>query len=694
MSEEDDWRRGLIDLAWAAGVEPRYYDIGGELHHASVETLLAVLFACGVPVEKVADVPGAWAWWHERVAGTVVEPVIPAREGHPLSFRLRFQAAQGPDSVEVVLRFEDGTETSLGTVSLAATEHKHVWHGPIETVEHWLSVDAPRPVGYHQLLVDTGAEVFESTVLSAPSATRSFTEAERVWGAFAPVYSLRGDADLGSFDDVAAWVAAQGGSVMATLPLLASFLDEPFDPSPYTPVSRRFWNELFVDLDRLGPRFAGAGVDQSWLRDELGMLDHGPAFDYRRRARLVHSVLAQLAKGPDVPGGEGRPDELGEVDRYAQFRAVGARQRSSWREWPTRARAGDLKPGDFDPSVARMHVVAQEAMREQLLDLAGSMRARGQRLYLDLPIGAHPAGFDTWNEPDLFASGVSVGAPPDDFFAGGQDWGFPPMLPEVSRTRAHGHFRTCLRHHMEVAGILRLDHVMALHRLYWVPDGLAATEGAYVRYPRDELFAVLAIESQRHDCIVVGEDLGTVPDEVRAVMADNEVSGMYVAEFAIPSWEGAEPHLPSPRSVASVGSHDTPTFSGFLHGADIAFRAESELLEPDVSRHELEARWHQVENLRRFLHEQGLQPGDDSSASDDHSMLVGVLELLGASDASCVLVALEDLWGEAHPQNIPGTPLGRPNWVQRFPYRLDQIASLAEVKRALAVLDRARKETS
>ncbi|MBI2704194.1 MAG: 4-alpha-glucanotransferase [Actinobacteria bacterium] len=674
MTQEDDWRRGLGELAWAVGVEPQYHDISGEPHTAAVDTLIAVLAAWGVPLARLADVPAAWTWWHERVAATVVEPVVAARQGEPLGFRLRLPASASVGSLRAGLRCEDGTEIELGTAGF--TEPEHRWHGPIETKEWWLSFPAARPAGYHRLLLDLGDEVIESSLIASPTTVRRFADGERAWGVFAPMYALRGGANVGGFDRLAEWVSTTGGSVMATLPVLATYLDKPFAPSPYIPVSRRFWNELFLDTSRAPD-------------DEAG------PFDYRARARAVHRALEGMT--PDETGSSsGMPD----LDRYATFRAVAARAKTGWREWPARLQRGEVRAGDFDPLVAELHTRAQQKMRAQMLDLASTMRGRGQRLYLDLPIGAHPDGFDTWHERELFATGVATGAPPDDFFSEGQNWGLPPALPHEGRRQGHEHFRDCLRHHMEVAGVLRLDHVMALHRLYWVPDGFAATEGAYVRYPRDELFGVLAIESERHDCIVVGEDLGTVPDEVREAMARHGVHGMYVAQFSLPSTEGADPLPPAPSTVASINTHDTPTFTGFTHGLDIAHRVESEWLDVHDAHGEFEHRAAQIDNLRRYLADRALvdQAGDDQAgddrAGDDRALLAGLLRFLGASDAACVLVALEDLWGEAHPQNIPGTSVDQPNWVQRFPFELGELADLPVVKEALTTLDRARKEPS
>lgn len=678
MSVEDDWRRGLVELAWAVGVEPEYHDIRGRLHLAGVDTLVAVLSSRGVPIDGLDDVPGAWQWWHERVAGTAVEPVVSAREGHPLGLRLRLPGGSATRKVKATLQCEDGTDLDLGVVSPGLAER--CLHGTIQTDECWIELDQPRPVGYHRLHLEVGDQVLTTAVIAAPVGVCTFPAGARAWGAFAPLYALRERADVTSFDRLGAWLASIGGSVLGTLPLLATFLgteQEPYAPSPYTPVSRRFFNEMYLDLERLGRVRLDAEA-----RAALTALGRPGPFDHRGHASLVHRVLADT---PWTPSGEVPVPDL---DRYASFRAMAARQGTGWRDWPPAARSGVLVPGDFDPDLQRLHLLAQHLIREQLGGLARAMSDRGQRLYLDLPIGAHPDGFDTWHDPGLFAARVATGAPPDDFFTGGQNWGFPPIDPGAGREQVHRHFRECLSTHMEIAGILRLDHIMGLHRLYWVPEGMDATEGAYVRYPRDELFGVLAIESQRHDCIVVGEDLGTVPDEVREAMAQNRVLGMYVSEFSLPTWQGAPPIEPTELDLATIDTHDTPTFVGFCNGLDIAQRVATAQLDENQARHELADRGRQVDSLRRHLVERDLL-GDDG---EDPAMLVALVRSLGTSDSPCVLVALEDLWGEGQPQNIPGTPVDRPNWVQRFPFTIDELTAQPAVTSTLEALDLARKE--
>jgi 4-alpha-glucanotransferase len=193
-------------------------------------------------------------------------------------------------------------------------------------------------------------------------------------------------------------------------------------------------------------------------------------------------------------------------------------------------------------------------------------------LYLDMPLGAHGDGYDVWRYRELFALGASGGAPPDPVFTQGQDWGFAPVHPQRSRERGHAYLRAYLRHHLRHAGMLRIDHVMGLHRLYWVPRGQPASQGAYVTYPAEEVYAMLSIESHRHQAVIVGEDLGTVPPEVSRSLKRHAVGGMFVAqyEFCLPP----KPVLrPVPRNVvASLNTHDMPPFHAYWRGLDIEDR--------------------------------------------------------------------------------------------------------------------------
>ena len=388
---------------------------------------------------------------------------------------------------------------------------------------------------------------------------------------------------------MARWSAGLGGSAVATLPLLAAFLDEPCDPSPYTPASRLFWNELYVDprrLPELGRSLrAQALISSSEFTAEVAALRGRRLVDYRRLYALKRPILAALAEtffAETGAAGEARRaafaafrDRHPRLDDYAAFRAVGDRRRETWQGWPERLRSGRIEPGDYDEADLRTHLYAQWAAAEQVADAAAAAAAGGgSGLFLDLPLGVHPSSYDVWRERELFVPGVATGAPPDILFSRGQDWGFRPHHPDRLREDGYRYYSAAIAHHLEHAGALRIDHVMQLHRLFFVPQGMAATEGLYVRYPADELYAVLSLESHRARARLVGENLGTVPDAVNAALAEHGISTLFILQFeAEPDLGPGVLHRPvGEAEVAGFNSHDMPTFRGFLDGADVEDR--------------------------------------------------------------------------------------------------------------------------
>ncbi len=479
-------------------IEPGYWDVEGHWHDASADGVAAV--------QKALDAS----------TSTGLMPMVVWGDG------------------PIVVPVPDGAELVTFT-----TEQGQVAHVPVAGTGQ-VTIDGPHVVGYHTVtVVDHGAVVLHrQPVIVAPERVVGPKLGERVWGVFAPLYSITHEAGsdpvYADLNLVGELMAEFGGTIVGTLPLLVT---APDDSSPYSPMSRLRWS-----------------------------------------------------------------------DQYAQ-----------------------------DPG---------RGPSDELMAVADAFRARGQRLYLDLPLGAHPGGIDTTEQPSLFAPDTAVGAPPDVFFDQGQNWGFPPTQP--LDPACVWHFRDVVRHHMAVAGILRIDHVMGLYRLYWVPSSASAQDGVYVRYPFEALLAVLCIESHRHDCWVVGEDLGTVPDEVRAAMREHGLLGMWVAEFEVDSWWGGRPFTPPVSAVVCLDTHDTPTFAAWLGERDPS-------LEP-VAVH------------------------------------ADIVTALGHTDAAVVLVSLDDLWGETEPQNIPGTPASRPNWVHRFPTAIEHWADDGRVAEPLKRLDAARRE--
>ena len=689
-------REDLLTLARLYGIQTSYWDALGHYVEPGPDSLLGVLRALQAPVDGIEDVPDALQERREDLARRLAEPVVVAWDGHAPAIELR--PAAGGGSLAYHLDLEGGERQAqiVDLESLPAV-------APVEGSSHpgrRLSLPDPLPFGYHFLTVEHGGRGADTLVISAPSRCHT-GDGKPLWGVFLPLYALRtarswGAGDFSDLEALAEWAAGLGGGVVATLPMLAAFLDEPCEPSPYAPASRLFWNELYVDPRRL-PEMDDCAparrlVESPEFLREVEALRGSPRVDYPRWMALKRRVLEELAHRFFSRPGSRQEEferfvaEKTDLESYAAFRAVGDRRGEPWQDWPERLREGTLAPADYDEEDRRYYLWTQWAAEQQIGAMAKEARRRGPGLYLDLPLGVHGSSYDVWRERDLFAEGVSAGAPPDILFTRGQDWGFPPLQPERLRERGYDHLIDCLRHHLEHAGMLRLDHVMQLHRLFWIPHGMDATAGVYVTYPAEELYAVLSLESHRYDATIVGENLGTVPPEVNEAMDRHEVLGMYVVQYELqPGSQGLRE--PPARSVASLNTHDMPTLQAFLQGKDVDDLQSLGFFTPEQAREERERR----EAIHRAL-EEALPPAERGrGAATSEALLRARLDHLAASPARMVLVNLEDLWRETEPQNVPGTHTERPNWQRKARYSFEEFSTRADVVEPLQRVDALRR---
>lgn len=682
-------------LAGLYGVEREYLDVRGRRQQASPETLLRVLQVLGAPVSRPEDVPAAIRARRSALGQTLIEPVAVAWDGKAtIALRLPASTA-GRFRAELELETGGDLHESGRLVELPVARQEQI-EGRRFLVRRLRLAGVPP--GYHRLTLAAAGRTAQSLLISAPRIAHggSAGEATRNWGVFLPAYALhrRTSWGGGDFSDLAAlidWAAEQGASLVAALPMLASN-DVAADPSPYSPTSRFFWNEFYVDVTRL-PELARSPDARRILQSPatrrlLATLRRQRLVDYERQMGLKRRVMERLAGRLFADRGERRdalegycrvhPDAL----RYAQFRAALERQGRPWRQWPHRLRNGVLRPGDYDESAFQYHLYAQWQADEQLGAAVAHAQAKNLLWYLDYPLGVDGQGYDVWRQPELFAQGVCGGAPPDAFFTKGQNWGFPPLDPLQCRAQGHRYFVAALRRHLGLARLLRFDHVMGLYRLYWVPDGMEASQGTYVRYPMEELLAILSLESRRHQATIVGENLGTVPPEVDAALARHGIRAMHVVQYEIRA-DRRRPLRPIPASsVASLNTHDMPTFTAFLNALDVGDRVDLRLLEPDEEGAERAKRAAQHRALIAFLQRRGLLA---AGIEDDPAVTEACLAYLARSPAATVLVNLEDLWGETLQQNTPGTTGAvRPNWRRRTKLRWEEIRRLPAVLRALA----------
>lgn len=631
----------LRALAAALGVHTTYTDGLHRPVEVAPETLVRVCAALGAALTRPEDAGEALRALRATGSERWIPPALVAWDG-----RLAPLLVDGDGPREGELRLEGGA-----TVSLHAAKGE-------------LRVGDAIPFGYHRLTLASGNRSETATVIAAPTRAWRRPDAPDGWGVATHLAALRSSrsrsvGDLRDLATVSRWVGGHGGDLLAVLPLLPTFNQVPAEPSPYAPVSRLFWSELILDLgDGHVPVGRPATLDVTRADAEV------------RRALAGHPLPDRAALDP-------------ELLRYAQFRGAQARLGRNWRDWPEEARAGRLSPSDIDPDEERFHLVAQVLATRQLGEVRREMRAHGVRLGLDLAVGVHPDGYDIWSRQTLFAPGMSVGAPPDPGFPSGQDWGFPPVLPEASRAEGHRYLAACIAHQAGVSGVLRVDHIMALTRLYWIPQGFGLHEGTYVNYPPEELFAVLTLESHRARCEVVGENLGTVPAEIREALPRHGIRGMYVAVFAAGPDHPAPP--PTADDVAYIGTHDTPMLAGWVAGEDIAERVRCGLLAEEAAPAEREARDRAVALLSESV---------GASAGELPAFLGAILEWMGRSPSPRVIAWLEDLCLEVQQVNLPGTRSSdRPNWQRPMSRLLDEILDDPEVNEYLTRLQAARSRS-
>lgn len=708
-----DTRRALEETATLYGVETARVDADGHRWTPPEEVILAVLSRLGAPLAGATDAEDAARERRREIWRRTCPPVRVAAPGQVPSvpLRLRAERVRGPLAWTLVCDRGGGMrrgEVRADALGLAGGSTVDGESFEIRRLE----LPADLPIGYHRLTVRHGADEHRGRVLVAPERVWRSERLRRSWGFFHPLYGLRDDrrAGVGDFRTLAAaldWTAARGGVLFGTTPLCAGFAHPPpVDPSPYRPASRLFWDDRYVDLES-APGFAAArAAGELGGLSELADRRSDTFVPWDELSRAHEAALATLARRFFDSGGareaafrrflSARP----RVADFARFQAARRAHGADWRTWPEPARSGRLAEGGLDGRVVRRQLYGQWVAARQIDDLVAREWDRGAGLFLDIPLGTAADGYDVWRHREQFVLDVSAGAPPDDFFRGGQNWGLPPLHPERIRENGFDYVAEVLRHAMEPAALVRVDHVMQLHRLYWIPDGAAPGEGVYVRYPAEELAAVLAIESHRALCDVAGEDLGTVPDAVRDLMGRRGIRRTHVLGFDL----GRAADVPPPElfdvptgAVATVGTHDMVPLAGLRQGLDLDEREAAGLI-PEEEAAVLRAR--RVEAFGRLdarfgvaaapVAVEGASDGSDGADSPCDPLLEPLLAGLGASDAGVVSVSLDDLFGVREPQNVPGTGGERPNWRRRLPARLGE--GLPEAARkALAALRSARR---
>lgn len=667
-----EFSRELERLARLAGIEPGFTDYRGRRHDLGESDLAGLLAACGHDTTAAATVRAAADELDAEEWIRVLPPVVVLPADSPAEAAAVMIAPMLP-LVHWEIACEDGTR-------LAGSGEPDAWPltGERELNGLWYQrrrlALPPLPAGYHRLKLSRadGGALGSTLLVVAPGRCHLppfLAAGERCWGLSVQLYGLRSPRNwgIGDFTDLAGLAAAAAGlgaDLVGLNPLHALFPEEPGRCSPYSPSSRLFLNPLYIDPEAV-PEYATATpvrrrVAAPEFQRQLQALRDTPRVEYAAVAACKFGVLRALYEWFLAQASPARRQA------FDNFRAQGGEALAQFARQPG---SGSVPPR---PGEAGWHAWLQWVASDQLAAAAAAARTAGMRigLYLDLAVGPDPGGAEARAEPDVFVTAAGVGAPPDPLAPQGQDWGIPPCHPRRLREREYAPFIRLLRANMPAGGALRVDHVMALLRLWWVPRGRPSAAGGYVHYRLDELMAIVTLESARRQCLVVGEDLGTVPDEVRTAMAQAGMLSYRVLMFEREADGAFRPPAAYPfQSLATPTTHDLPTLAAYWEGRDLELRAALGLY-PDsvVPPEELAAREEARRALLQAMGGEGLlEAGDLTPAAVPTAAFTTSAQLFAArSDAAILMLHAEDWLGETTPVNVPGTHASYPNWRRKL----------------------------
>ena len=603
------------------GVEARYVDVAGREHSTSAETREALHRAMGAGAEGAAD-PGA-------EPGAFADVVIIDED----------RAWVAPAVGEV---YGDG--------------------GTFRNVSAGESLALP--LGYHAFHpARAGRDGRTAPTLLIVSSGRCFLpEALRAWGWAVQLYSARsrdswGMGDLGDLRRVAAWTERLGGSALLVNPLRAPTVVAPIEASPYFPSSRRFRNPLYLRVEE-APGAAELGAELEPLARAGRALNEGRVIDrdavWKVKSQALEACFARSAADPAFA--HYRAEQGQALQDFARYCALAEREGKDWRRWPSSLRRPE-NPAVAEFAAANARRVDYHAWLQWVLDEQLRRVSVALPLIHDLPIGLDVAGADAWCWQDLVAQEASVGAPPDELNPAGQDWGLAPFIPHRLRAAGYRPFIETIRANLRHAGGLRIDHVMGLFRLFWIPrrgEG-EKVPGAYVRMHTDELMAILALESQRAGAYVIGEDLGTVAPGVREEMANRQILSYRLVMF-----ENDPPARFPELALSAVTTHDLPTIAGLWSGANLKHAQAAGAPQNEEG----------LAAIReRLVHVSGAKPETPA-----HELIEGVHRGLAAAPSRLIVATLEDALAVEEQPNVPGATGGKwPNWSQALPVPIEEL---------------------
>ncbi len=699
----------LYTLAQRAGLILRWTDYLGNERDVDAEVLRHVLNALQLPANTATDIDESLEQLDVAALLTLPEMIVGRTDrctALPLALQaraqqtLRLQLEQGP-AIDITTEMDAAGRVVLPCIS--------------------------QP-GYHRL--ETGGAVltlaiapvrgFTMADYGAPFGETTYIRSGRRWGLSAQLYGLRRAGDFGVGDcaalgELARAAAAQGADALAISPTHALFSADPSHFSPYSPSSRLFLNALHIDVDDIvSDQALQAWIAELGLGDELSRLRHLELIDWPAAARTKQQVLQKIWSqlGPRWVDSEHvlaksfrafRQQGGVALEDHARFEAIHAQMFGHdaklwhWRNWPQSFRDPH---GDAVAEFAAQQVDAVN-FHVFLQWLAGKGFSAAQRhareagmaigLIADLAVGTTDGGSHVWSQQQDFLMGLAVGAPPDAINTHGQNWGLTTFSPMALRNRSYAPFIDILRAALRYSGGLRIDHILAIRRLWVTPNGVPANDGVYLSYPEQDLLSLIALESARHKAIVIGEDLGTVPPGFSNMLSDAGLLGMQVLWFQRDQSFFVDPSRWSSQALATTSTHDLATVAGWWRGRDIEWHQQVGMLPPDSTVDDQQAaRAHDRHMLWGALKHAAVAEGAQPPDNDTATTVDAALQFVASTPAPLAIFPLEDIFGVIEQPNLPGTIDQHPNWRRRLPEPATDMLKRPEVNKRLEQLRRIR----
>ncbi|WP_028693647.1 4-alpha-glucanotransferase [Pseudomonas cremoricolorata] len=677
----------LHQLAARVGIARDWTDANNRAQQVSDDVLRGVLGALGHPAADAGEVSASLAELEQAQDLQALPKLLTCDVGQALTLQPWFSPGSTARCTD-----ETGASREL-------------------TLGEQAELPNDLPIGYYQIDVD-GRSL---SVAVAPLRCHSLDDAvgeppARCWGLAAQLYSLRrsgdgGYGDLLALEHLARSAAERGADAIAISPIHALSPYEQQHYSPYSPSSRLLLNSLYASpAALLGEREVRAAIEAEGLGQILEDLEAQPLVDWPRaaevRERLLQALYKDFSQGqhPLRADFDSFREAAGEaLEHHCRFEvlqgeAVDQGLGADWRRWPKAWQ--DPYHAEVEafastyPARIEFRAFCQWLTDRSLQRAQQAARGNGMQVGLiaDLAVGADGAGSQAWSRQDELLADLTVGAPPDIINRAGQDWGICGFSPEGLKRNGFRAFIEMLRANLAHAGGLRIDHVMGLRRLWLIPKGASPKEGAYVHYPFDDMLRLLALESVRHQAVMLGEDLGTVPEGLREQLADKAVLGMRVLAFEQQGPGNFTPQMQWPdNALATTGTHDLAPLAGWLQARDIDWQKRLELIDDDAERSWREERDKETAGLRALL-EQAC-----GALDDDEAVIDAAIAFLGKTRAPLVLIPLEDLLGNSEQPNMPGTTDGHPNWQRRLAPPAAKLLDEVDAARRLELLAQARE---